>query len=251
MASGGTTTSPKLRPSEKRTYGSRSGRPSTSTVPRSTRTRSPGRPMTRLMKTVAVAPSRRKATMSPRFGRAIRYAKVLMSTYSPEAMWGAMESPETCGVRMKNAAAKTARTASCNAKFASERQGNARVTELLLRRYKIRACDGGQKMMKARPVNPRVRPCADRRRTSFVLREAPDVRVLGVVPIVAEHQVTVRRNAVRCFPHCLGRNVCLSGVSGTIRCPPAVTHVNAVVRDLEVVVRRLLVYVSLSGTSLM
>lgn len=39
------------------------------------------------------------------------------------------------------------------------------------------------------------------------LREAPDVRVLGVVPIVAHHEVTAVGNPVGGLPEALGRNI--------------------------------------------
>ena len=63
----------------------------------------------------------------------MRYANVLIKTYSPEAMCGAIESPETCGMRMKNAAIKSVRIASCNARFANERHGSDRATNRYVR----------------------------------------------------------------------------------------------------------------------
>jgi hypothetical protein len=43
-------------------------------------------------------------------------------------MCGAIERPKTCGVRMKNAAIRRERIASCKAKVANERHGSDRDT---------------------------------------------------------------------------------------------------------------------------
>jgi len=100
----------------------------------SIRMRSPGSPITRLMKTSRASPSWRKATISPRRGLPKRNAKVLIRTYSPDWISGSIERPETSGKRMKKAATRRESTASCNTRLATERHRKKRATRSTSRR---------------------------------------------------------------------------------------------------------------------
>src|ERR1700683_2785463 len=97
--------------------------------------------------------------MSPRRGGAKRYASVLMITSSPELICGAIDGPETCGKRTKNAAIRGPRIASCSMRRPSERSCTNRTTEDDIRDYfKIFIWLSGQKIRNARPVKPACSP---------------------------------------------------------------------------------------------
>src|SRR5579872_3534118 len=165
---------------------------------------------------------------------------VLMSTTSPEAMCGAIESPDTCGVRMKKASASMARRVSCALALATERHCNCRSTRSFSR---------------LAPQNPRAvqRPenqeCVSGEvrlltftRSAFEraahLRETPDVRIFGIVAVVAHHEVAVCRNPIGRAPVFARRNVRLRWVERLIRAA-RILNVNAVVLNDQVVVGRL------------
>src|SRR5579884_3650790 len=163
-----------------------------------------------------------------------------MSTISPEAMCGAIERPVTCGARMKNANARRPSSASCALAPAMDRQCNGRSTRPFSRR---------------RSQNPRVaqRPedqeCVSREvrgltfaRSACVgpaqLCEAPNVRILRIIPVVAHHEVAIRRNAIERGPLFAGRNVRYGGIQG-LKFSTALLHEDVVVANVEVVKGRL------------
>src|SRR5579863_141105 len=208
------------------------------------RMRSPGSPITRLMKTSRASPSWRKATTSPRRGAPKRNANVLIKTYSPEWISGSIERPETCGRRMKKAAMRRESTASCNIRLATERHRKKRPTRPTSRRALENLGLRGRPEDQKRSSGKAGRRAAalPRCKTSAILREAPNMGVFGIVAIIAEHDVAVRRNSIRRAPRRLRRHVPRVWIDALPA--GAVVDVDPVVSDLEII-RRLFRYVRL------